>query len=259
MNLVDTHVHVSNSDKKTNRVDRDLLLRRMEKYGIDKSIVFCDVDDTDKDNVSDNNRFVLSECKKSNNRLIPYYYFIPAYNHCIIDLKNEKSWRGVKLHPNTSAFFGYGCVYDLAEYLNKEKKPVIIHSDITPGMFGELLNYVRNLDCNIGICHAFHMDYASIKEVAEMKNVYLEISPWIYMNRFPDLFLAPKERRPKWFVENDPIVNLLRLFDEMKGRLIWGSDLSDEHPMSFGMECRLMYSIPIEVYKIMVTNSYAFI
>jgi hypothetical protein len=78
------------------------------------------------------------------------------------------------------------------------------------------------------------------------------------MMRCEDFFLVPKERRPEWFDENNAISNLINLFEEMNGRLIWGTDMPDDHPLSFGMECDILQHLPEKIYGKIVENAYLF-
>ena len=177
----------------------------------------------------------------------------------MVDFANEKKWKGIKMHPNDKGFFDSPNAQSIIDLVNKEGCPMLIHSDLRPGVFDEIIEYISFIHSNIGICHAFHMDRECIRKVSEMDNVFLDISPWIHMMRCEESFLVSEEKRPKWFDKNDVIGSLSNLFTEMNGRLIWGTDRPDDHPLSFGMECGILKKLPEKMFAKIVENAYLFI
>jgi predicted TIM-barrel fold metal-dependent hydrolase len=91
---------------------------------------------------------------------------------------------GIKLHPSARKIN----IRDLKntgffEFLSRVKLPILLHCSRgnTPGDFSDILsNFISEVvkyDLTISIAHAGFLD-KKIKKIKEIKNVYLDISPW---------------------------------------------------------------------------------
>lgn len=247
--IIDTHVHIGINEINGELFSGDAAVSRMNKYGIDKSIVFStrikDISLLEKQN-----DYVLDECAKYSGLLFPYFFFVPCAKAIEYLNSTRQSWLGIKLYPNRAGYFMSPYTLEVIQLAKEYHLPLIIHTDTRDGVMDEMTDTLRLSDARnmpVVFCHSFHLSKKHILVAANNSNWYLDSSPWIALMRFSEKCLVPSEQRIS-FYENNYILSFETLFNLMEGRLLWGTDLYDDRIQSYGAEVQFYHSLP-EQYK----------
>lgn len=253
--IIDAHVHMSEKMG----IDASYVIKRMEIFGVAKSLVFSDVISECSQLEVKGNAFVLEQCRRFPDILFPYYFYTRTDGSYRYLLQSGDQWRGIKIYPNHMGYFGSIYIDKLIELVNQTKMPLMIHSDSRPGVMDEIVRFIKEINgARICICHAFHLSVPHLNQVCGMHNVYVDISPWVHMMRFAEDSVTDTLLCGSADDSQEHVV-FQKIFQKMNGRLLWGTDLMDSAKHSFGSEVAFVRSLPETIRKTMYENTTLFL
>ena len=175
--IIDFHCHIG-KDSDGGLLDIPSLKNSMDKWGIDKSVIFP-FSGSHEEMVRGSLQ-ILEESKK-NNWVIPFLRINPKdTNEEELQELFDKGFKGLKLHPSGQKFEvdseDFFWIYEICE---KRKLPILIHC-------AEAVDYAHpkriiNLalkfpDLNIIMAHFFGNDIDLIKDAVKLPNLYTDTS-----------------------------------------------------------------------------------
>lgn len=173
-----THVGIDCSDEEYERLDFSELKKSMDRWGIDKSVVFPFNYD-DKELIEESLKIL--EKSKSEDWIIPFLRFNPNVidkDELIVLL--DKGFKGMKLHPRAQNFkVDDKKIYWIYELCSDKKIPILFHCSIKdneshPSKILRVAEKFPNL--NIIMAHFFGNDFDIMKIVNKYPNLYVDTS-----------------------------------------------------------------------------------
>lgn len=169
MVIIDAHCHLS---ERMGNAPASNLIEGMDASGIEMAVVF---------GVGDND-FVANAVKKYPDRLIPFYFYDPKYEHAQFDeleyFAKEHGWKGVKVGHEYAVARG---MYKMMEIAEKYNLVVVVHSgpgnEFHPYIIGDIASSfpkVRTVILHMGGGMAIDVELVSTKVAEKNENIYLE-------------------------------------------------------------------------------------
>jgi predicted TIM-barrel fold metal-dependent hydrolase len=175
--IIDFHCHIG-KDSDGGSLDFDSLKFSMDKWGIDKSVVFP-FSGTHKEMVSGS--LSILEKSKNDNWIIPFLRINPKdINEEELVKLFDKGFNGLKLHPSGQKFEvdseDFFWIYEMCE---KRKLPVLIHcaEAVDYAHPKRMINLSRKFpNLNIIMAHFFGNEIDLIDEAVDLPNLYTDTS-----------------------------------------------------------------------------------
>jgi len=176
--IIDFHCHVGNDYSDGGSLDFDELKKSMDKWGIDKSVVFP-FSGSHREMIE--NSLEILEKSKKDNWVIPFLRFNPTEIKKE-ELKNllDRDFKGIKLHPRGQDFViddpKFYWIYEMCE---RKNLPILFHTAVKhEGSKPEkILNIAKEFPkLNLIMAHFFGDDLRLIKIIKEYPNVYTDTS-----------------------------------------------------------------------------------
>lgn len=258
MEIVDFHVHLGFDFYNKYFLHEDTLITIMQKNNVSKSVVFaCQGNNEDVPYMSANKEIYAISCKYPD-KLIPFYFFYPCMESIKILKEDKEKWRGIKIYPNGSYKMDNIYLRILGDIVNDNNFPIVAHSDIEVQLCNELVSFAKGISSTFIVSHCFHLAREPLETAADLRNVYLDISPWCTMFRFAEKTLANKKDRFMGERNLSPEEYLFELYNLMNGRLVWGTDspFYDKKSIGYTEEVKFFNSLPIEIRRTIIENAH---
>lgn len=183
MKIIDSHAHIG-LDKDGKKQDAVGILGSMERYGIDRSVIFPFDDPNGFHHAND---VIRSAVDKYPHRFIGFCRLDPTKDGAEKELllRIRQGFRGLKLHPRSQKFSMLDPnVIKIVRLAARHKLPVLIHTEYSlygeRDYIGEFSKLAKRVRAKLIMGHS-GMDFAEgfvdrILEVAKNPNVWFEIS-----------------------------------------------------------------------------------
>jgi uncharacterized protein len=178
--IIDFHCHVGEdiSDSKYEKLDFKELKESMDKWNIDKSVVFPT--NADDERLIERSLEIL-EKSKTEKWILPFLRVNPKTitRERFMELIENK-FKGLKLHPDSQNFKvddkEYFWIYELCQ---KRNIPILFHSSYKtknshPRTILKIVKKFPNL--NVIMAHFFGGDYSLMQEAKDYPNLYVDTS-----------------------------------------------------------------------------------
>jgi len=228
--IIDHHVHLGlDTNKSGFSLTAEELMRKMNLYGIDKSIVFAcpNITPKDKNPYQEENKKILAASRKYK-QLIPFMFVNPFLDTIDYLEKTQVMFSGFKVYATANQMgYSYSKALDKKQMqmLIEIGKPMLFHTGKVEGSrVDDLLCIIKASKGLILLAHSGRLFKQGLERVAKYDHVYIDISPIVTNIELEKILLAPPEERDLKLSKINPqkvIDYLERLFN---GRVIWGSD-----------------------------------
>ncbi|MFA5070751.1 MAG: hypothetical protein WC511_00065 [Candidatus Pacearchaeota archaeon] len=240
--LIDHHIHFTNEED---------ILKIIERYKIDKAIIFAKrLDEKSVNLYKKENQKVLDFAKK-NKKIIPFMHIHPFLDDLEYVKKNFKQFKGFKLNCNPK-ITGYSYT-DLKkskvfEFVLRTKKPIIFHTGYKKGhrIKDILPNLKKGKNGIIIFAHAGRFIGEDLKVSSKYENIFIDVCPLNVISE-NSKFISSRSPLKKDILNKDfsKVINFLKKYFE--GRIIWGSDFPSCNELS-----KEGYSGELKIYKELV-------
>ncbi len=226
--IVDHHVHLGRDNKTGYSLNGKALFSKMDKYGIDRSVVFScpNVVPLDCNPYIDGNSFVL-DAASNNSRLIPFM-FVHPHKDSLEYLESAASlFEGFKIYSSAEGMaYDYSSLEssEIFDFMSSSRKPLLAHTSLSgEGSAKSLVNLASYYNGPFLVAHAARLNLGDLELLSRHQNVHIDISPFSTMLENPN-FLDKSYLKEECFSKLDPFAIVGYLYKLFEGRLIWGTD-----------------------------------
>jgi predicted TIM-barrel fold metal-dependent hydrolase len=227
--LIDSHVHLGKDYYKTGySLSKEELLKKMDKFQIDKSIIFScpNVFPFDKNPYEKENQFIINSAH-TEPRLIPFMFVHPWKDTIEYIHSNQNFFKGFKIACNARNMeYCYDDLFNnpVMNLISSMGKPLIVHIGLKERQRAKnLVQLLKRYKSKVVLAHSARLFSYDLDLISKFPNVYLDLSPLNVLISCNN-FLPPASELPRIIKDKKPaeIINYLSsLFEK---RLIWGTD-----------------------------------
>ncbi len=227
--IIDHHVHLGFDLKTGFSLTAKDLLKKMDEYGIDRSIVFaCPNLSLRKRNPYLQANAKILKVSKNSSRLIPFMFVHPFLDDVEKIKKLHGPFAGFKIYSSAQGMeYSYGDLTSSEQMktILKTEKPILFHIGKYAGERpSDLIEIASQTSFPIILAHCGRLFGKDLKEISKLKNVYLDVTP-LQTSLEHSFFLKDQKEIPKKIRDMDMekiLIYIEGLFG--KERILWGTD-----------------------------------